>query len=178
MFKEERDYSRFSWEDLGDIKEGRPHLGTECPILVYRLMQYTLRDVLITDFGVARANAIFHQAGRLAGVNFCRNALNKDLEFNEFIAELQQTLKNLHIGILRIEKVDLEKLHIILTIAEDLDCSGLPFSDEVVCNYDEGFIAGIFEVYTGKRFEATEIDCWASGDRLCRFDVRMRGEDD
>jgi hypothetical protein len=59
-----------------------------------------------------------------------------------------------------------------LTVAEDLDCSGLPFTDEVVCHYDEGFIAGVLEAYTGKPFEAKEIDCWASGDRVCRFDVK------
>ena len=59
-----------------------------------------------------------------------------------------------------------------LAVAEDLDCSGLPFTDEVVCKYDEGFIAGIMETYTGRPFIAKEIDCWASGGRVCRFDVK------
>jgi predicted hydrocarbon binding protein len=59
-----------------------------------------------------------------------------------------------------------------LTVAEDLDCSGLPCTNEVVCQYDEGFIAGVLEAYTGQAFNAKEIDCWASGDRVCRFDVR------
>jgi predicted hydrocarbon binding protein len=59
-----------------------------------------------------------------------------------------------------------------LTVEEDLDCSGLPMTEEVVCQYDEGFIAGIMETYTGRPFQAKEIDCWASGDRVCRFDVR------
>jgi predicted hydrocarbon binding protein len=66
----------------------------------------------------------------------------------------------------------MENMRFTLTVAEDLDCSGLPFTDEVVCQYDEGFIAGILEAYTGKRFFAKEIDCWASGDRVCRFDVK------
>ncbi|MGL4282715.1 MAG: V4R domain-containing protein [Eubacterium aggregans] len=56
-----------------------------------------------------------------------------------------------------------------LTVAEDLDCSGLPPTDEVVCNYDEGFIAGIMTVYTGRTYKVHEIDCWASGARVCRF---------
>ena len=60
-----------------------------------------------------------------------------------------------------------------LTVEEDLDCSGLPLTDEVVCQYDEGFIAGIMETYTGQPFHVKEIDCWASGDRVCRFDVKM-----
>ena len=60
-----------------------------------------------------------------------------------------------------------------LTVSEDLDCSGLPSTDEVVCHYDEGFIAGILNAYTGKSFTAKEIDCWASGDRVCRFAVKL-----
>jgi uncharacterized protein len=178
MFKEERDYNRFSWEDLGDIEKGRPNLGSYAPVLTYRLLQYTLRDVLITELGVQKTNYIFRQAGRLAGTHFCENMLNKELGFNEFIAGLQKTLKDNNIGLLRVEKADLETMNMTLTIAEDLDCSGLPFTDEVVCHYDEGFISGILEAYTKKVFEVTEVDCWASGDRVCRFDVSMKGKDD
>ncbi len=176
MFKEERDYNKFSWEDLGDLEKGRPNLGPTVPVLAYRLLQYTLRDVLITELGVKRTNDIIVKAGRLAGTHFCQNMLNRGLGFDEFVAELQQTLKEQSIGLLRVEKVDLEKMRMTLTVAEDLDCSGLPFTDEVVCQYDEGFIAGILEAYTGKPFLVKEIDCWASGDRVCRFDVKMLEE--
>ena len=60
----------------------------------------------------------------------------------------------------------------VLAVAEDLDCSGLPASDETICTYDEGFLSGLLSEYTGKRFKAEEVDCWCSGDRVCRFDVR------
>ncbi len=176
MFKEERDCNKFSWEDLGDLEKGRPNLGQTVPVLAYRLLQYTLRDVLITELGVNRTNDIIIKAGRLAGTHFCQNMLNRELGFDEFVAELQRTLKEQTIGLLRVEKVDLEKMRMTLTVAEDLDCSGLPFTDEVVCQYDEGFIAGILEAYTGKPFLVKEIDCWASGDRVCRFDVKMLEE--
>jgi len=174
MFNEERDYNKFVWEDLGDIEKGRPNLGFSVPVLAYRLLQYTLRDVLITEFGVNKANDIIIKAGKLAGFHFCENMLNKKLDFNGFIAELQRTLMEQKIGILRVEKVNWEHLEMTLTVAEDLDCSGLPFTDEVVCQYDEGFIGGILEAYTGKTFRAKEIDCWASGDRVCRFDVSLQ----
>ena len=38
----------------------------------------------------------------------------------------------------------------VLTISEDADCSGLPAIGETVCNYDEGFLAGLLTAYTGK----------------------------
>lgn len=169
MFKEDRQESTFCWDDLGDINEGRPGLGAMTSVAVYRLMQYTLRDVLISRYDPDTAGKIFYEAGLVAGKNFCSNMLPRGLNFPDFIAELQKILKDLAVGILRIEGSDLEKLEFTLCVYEDLDCSGLPMTDETVCDYDEGFIAGILETYTGKRFVVKEIDCWATGDRVCRF---------
>ncbi|HEX3001497.1 MAG TPA: 4-vinyl reductase, partial [Methanoregula sp.] len=53
--------------------------------------------------------------------------------------------------------------------SEDLDCSGLPDIGHAVCTYDEGFIAGLLEAFTGKQFKVVEVDCWCTGDRTCRF---------
>ena len=78
-------------------------------------------------------------------------------------------MEKLKIGVLRIEEVDEASGRIMLTVAEDADCSGLPVLGETVCNYDEGFIAGILSLYSGKEYTAIEIDCWATGDRVCRF---------
>lgn len=176
MFKEKRTHNKFAWKDMGDLEKGRPNLGLKVPVLAYRLLQYTWRDVMITELGVDKANDIIIKAGRLAGAQFCANLLNRELDFNEFVSQLQRVLREQTIGILRIEKADMENMRFTLTVAEDLDCSGLPSTDEVVCQYDEGFIAGILEAYTGKPFYAKEIDCWASGDRVCRFDVRLLEE--
>ena len=43
-----------------------------------------------------------------------------------------------------------------------------------MCNYDEGFIAGILSTYTKLPYEAIEVDCWAKGDRVCRFEAEHR----
>ncbi len=171
MFREERTAHGFQWKDLGDIEVGRPNLGPTTLVAVYRLMQYTMRDALITRFDVDTANELLIDAGKLAGSEFCKNVLNCSLEFNEFIADLQEKLKSLRIGVLRIEKADLEKMEFRLTVEEDLDCSGLPLCGETVCHYDEGFIAGILNTYAHIEFDVKEVDCWASGDRTCRFTV-------
>ena len=171
MFKEERDELKFDWSMIGNIGDGRPNLGETMDVSVYRLMQFTLRDVLIKKFDVETADRIFYEAGRHAGKEFCKELITQKDDFNEFVIELQELLKKLKIGILRIEKSDLETMSFILTIAEDLDCSGLPVSDETICKYDEGFISGLFSEYTGKRFNAAEVDCWCSGDRVCRYEA-------
>ena len=169
VFSEPHPHKQFSWESLGDLKTGRENLGDEMPVIVYRLMQYTLMDVLSKEFGIEEANEFFRKSGFLAGKEFAKNVLDLKLGFDEFIAHLQETLKAFKIGVLRMEFSDAETGELVLTIGEDLDCSGLPVTNENVCVYDEGFIAGILKAYTGKNYTVSEIDCWASGARVCRF---------
>ena len=128
MFKEERDELKFDWNMIGNIGEGRPNLGNTMDVSVYRLMQFTLRDVLIQKFDTETADRIFYEAGRHAGKEFCKELITRKDDFNEFVVELQELLKKLKIGILRIEEADLENMKFMLTVAEDLDCSGLPAS--------------------------------------------------
>lgn len=173
MFKKEHTEYQFQWKDLGNIEEGRPNLGPSSLVSVYRLMQYTLRDVLITRYGVQTANELLVEAGKLAGTEFSKNMLDLSADFEAFVAQLQERLRTLNIGILRIEKADMSKMDFVLTVSEDLDCSGLPIVGETVCDYDEGFIAGILNTYTGRDFEVKEIDCWATGDRTCRFTAKL-----
>ena len=172
MFKEEREESAFDWTMLGQINIGRPNLGFKTDVAVYRLMQFTLRDVLIQRYGVQEADQIFYAAGETAGKHFYGNLITKRDSFGDFVADLQEVLKDRGIGILRVEKGDLEKMTFTLTVAEDLDCSGLPACDEQICTYDEGFISGILSSHTGRKFVVKEVDCWCSGDRVCRFDVK------
>jgi hypothetical protein len=159
----------FQWKNLGNLEEGRPNLGQTTSVSVYRLMQYTLREILESRLGSAASREIFVAAGMRAGKEFCENVLDTSLGLNEFLADLQAKLRSMNIGVLRIEKTDLEKLEFVMTVSEDLDCSGLPVLGETVCDYDEGFIAGILTCYAKRPFEAKEIDCWATGDRTCRF---------
>jgi predicted hydrocarbon binding protein len=164
----------FNWENLGDITLGRPNLGQKTYVAVYRLMQYTMRQVLEERFGEESCRKLFVEAGTIAGKEFCKNVLNTSLPVEQFIAQLNEKLIELAIGVLRIEKADFENLSIVLTVSEDLDCSGLPVNGSTVCDYDEGFIAGIFHVYTGKNFDVKEVDCWSTGERTCRFTVNVR----
>ena len=150
-------------------KNSRENLGAELPVLVYRLLEFSLKGELTRRFGKDTQVDIFRCAGREAGEYFAKNMLNLDQPLDQFVSELQKKMQDLKIGVLRIEHVDEESGKIILTVAEDADCSGLPVLGETVCNYDEGFIAGILSTYSGKPYTAIEVDCWATGDRVCRF---------
>jgi predicted hydrocarbon binding protein len=169
IFKSTVSHNTFTWESIGNIREGRGDLGDSMPVLVYRLMQYTMLDVLSKEYGTEKANDHFRDAGFLAGSEFAKNVLDLKADFNAFIANLQKSLQDLKVGILRMEDFNAETGEFIMSVDQDLDCSGLPITNENVCSYDEGFIAGILHAYTGKNYRVREVDCWASGARTCRF---------
>jgi len=162
----------FSWELLGDIEEGRPNLGNTTRVEIYRLMQFTFRDVIEQNLGSDKTDEIFFSAGKLAGKEFYKHMIKPKQELNDFVNQLQEVLKELGIGILRIEKTDMEKGELTLTVSEDLDCSGLPELGYEICTYDEGFISALLESFTGIEFHVKEIDCWCTGDRTCRFTAK------
>lgn len=176
IFKEERPESHciFTWDSLGDVEKGREHLGENMPVLVYRLLAFTMLDVLAKELGEDKAHELFIKAGFLAGKEFACNMLDLTQEFNGFVSQLQAVFRDMKIGILRIESFDEETKELVLTVGEDLDCSGLPVTGEVVCHYDEGFLEGLLYAYTGKEYHVEEIDCWAKGDRVCRFRGQAR----
>ncbi len=171
---EKRKY-KFSWDLLGDIEKGRPNLGHNVRLEVYRLMQFAFRDVMEQQLGKEKTDQLFYDSGKLAGIEFYKHELSDISDFNVFIKSLQDKLRDFGIGILRIEEADVAKGAFVLTISEDLDCSGLPELDYEICIYDEGFIAGLLESFTGSKFKVKEVDCWCTGDRTCRFTADVVG---
>lgn len=168
------DLCDYLWEDAEKIKESRGNLGEEMPVFVYRLFEYSMKSVLKEEYGKEKANEIFRRCGEKSGRQFAQNALDTSLSLDNFFAHLQEVLKNSKIGVLRVEKFEPETGHAVITVSEDLDCSGLPVIGEAVCNYDEGFIAGILKEYTKQEYVVVEIDCWATGARVCRFDATVK----
>jgi predicted hydrocarbon binding protein len=161
----------FAWADIGDIAKGRPTLGMEMNVVVYRMFQYSLRKVLEKHYDREAVRHHLVEAGRLSGLEFCRHVLDMHLPPDSFIDLLMQKMKELGIGILQVEYADFENMIFILTVSEDLDCSGLPVTGATVCHYDEGLIMGILEMYTGRQLMVKEVDCWSTGAGMCRFNV-------
>lgn len=155
-------------------QNSRENLGADIPVLVYRMLEYSMKEELRKRFGRDEQIDIFRSAGYMAGEYFANNYLNLDEPLEQFVKQLQEKLQALKIGVLRIEDVNEENGKIMLTVSEDADCSGLPVLGETVCNYDEGFISAILSVYFKKTYEAIEIDCWATGDRVCRFCAEIK----
>ena len=165
---------RFDWDAVsGEMGVARPQLGGTTRVEIYRLLQFTLRDILEKRFGHEETDNIFRESGHLAGMEFYDHYCKEATDINSLARIIQDKFVELGVGIFRVEQVNMETLSFVMTVDEDLDCSGLPDTDEHICVYDEGFIAGLLEAYSGKAFTVQEIDCWCSGSRTCRFAAKL-----
>jgi predicted hydrocarbon binding protein len=158
---------------LGDPSVGRPNLGNSARVEIYRLMQFTLRDAIEARYDGDAADDVFHEAGMIAGREFYAHFLSDAKTFGGFIKLARDAMREYGMGILKIEEADDDARKIVMTVGEDLDCSGLPETGSQVCKFDEGFISGMMESFTGKRYNVREVDCWCTGDRTCRFAVEI-----
>lgn len=168
---------RFAWRMLGDLKTGRPTLGTHTRVENYRLMQFCLRDVMEKELGGEQTDRFFYKAGYLAGLHFYNQFIGPGKDLKVFVEKLKKALREMEIGLLDIENADAERGEFTLTVTEDIDCSGLPDIAAETCHYDEGFIAALMESFYGRPFKVKEIDCWSSGCRTCRFKASLIGSE-
>lgn len=178
MTENNRKYA-FSWDFVSpDTEDARPRLGNSTRLEIYRLFQFSLRDILEQHYGTEAADERFREAGALAGKEFYDKFCTGVDNLGDLAKLLQNKFTEYGMGILRFEKIDLENMEIQLTVDEDLDCSGLPETSDQICVYDEGLIQGIFERFTGKKFVVREVDCWCTGERTCRFQAKLQNLSD
>lgn len=165
---------KFSWDLIGgDTADSRPELGDSTKLAVYRLFQFCIRDILEQRYGTEATDDIFRETGVLAGREFFKTFCKDEKDIGSLANRIQTLFKELAIGIVRFEKVDVDNMTFQLTVDEDLDCSGLPDTQEQICVYDEGLIKGILDEFTGKSFNVKEVDCWCTGERTCRFLAKL-----
>jgi predicted hydrocarbon binding protein len=175
MVTENQRKYQFDWHNTigADIELARPNLGPNTKVEIYRLLQYTLRDVLEQHYGTEMADNLCREAGFMAGKNFYDQYINDANDISTLVTRIQDSFSSLGIGIFRVENAADDNSHFVFTVEEDLDCSGLPDTSAVVCVYDEGFIQGVLESFSKKQFDVREIDCWCTGARTCRFEAKI-----
>ena len=106
-----------SFEDcLAYDENSRGNLGEQLPVFVYRMLEYSLKEALVSRFGKDVQIELFRNAGHLAGTYFAKHMLNIDQPLDSFISELQNKLQEYKIGVLRIEDINPETGRIILTV--------------------------------------------------------------
>lgn len=167
---------QFSWDTAigADMRTARPGLGPLTRVEIYRLFQFTLRDVLEQRYGTGMTDALFKEAGCMAGRAFFERFLKDAQDVPALVNKLQEAFREYGVGIFRVEETSGDGRRFVFTVDEDLDCSGLPDTEDVICVYDEGFIQGVLESFSGTGFDVREVDCWCTGSRTCRFEAKAQ----
>jgi uncharacterized protein len=145
-----------SWEDLGDVRTGRPNLGPHTTVTYYRLAQMSMATELV---------------GRLVHSQF----LSSCTDMPSLVRELTRFLKEHNVGILRVEEANEETREFVFTIREDLDCSGTPNDGRFKCKFDEGLVTGVLAGFFDRDMYVEEVECWGRGQTTCRFSARPTG---
>ncbi len=159
---------------MGNLGAYRDEIGTDVPLAVYRMFQYAVRDALIDVYGEGEMIELFRLAGAMAGRTFAKETLDLTLPFDKFAAHLSESLKKSKIGMLEINSFDAANGKLTLSVYGDLDCSGISNIGKTLCQYDEGFIAGILGLYTGKSYNVIEVACWGTGHNACIFEAKPK----
>ncbi len=94
-------------------------------------------------------------------------------EFGKYInpknyGELKKFFRRNNLGVLKIES----KKPFIIKIKDCALCDGLK-SDEPICYFDAGIIAGAYECITNKTVVVDEIKCMAQGADACYFRITI-----
>lgn len=161
-----------NWDKIGDVELGRPELGHRASVESYRLMHFALKDSVEEMFGTQVADQLFYNAGYKAGLVFYNQFIEQTTSLDVFINQLKNALKSHGIGLLELESFDPTTKTLILTISEDIECSGVSEVNHKLCGYDEGFLCAIIELFLKEPYSVQEIDCWGTGERTCRFKAR------
>jgi len=148
----------FHWDLVSNILDSRQNLGKYVDLEMYRLMQFTLRDILEERFGSEIVDEAFYAAGMKAGRAFYAHKIHPVSSPEEFARKTQEALNDEGIGVLRFVEALFGEEKIVLTVDEDVDCSGLSELDYELCIYDEGFISALVNSYTQHEWAAQETD--------------------
>jgi hypothetical protein len=91
--------------------------------------------------------------GYSAGVEFSNNIMDMVILPDDSINTLQKKLHDYKINVLRMESYDIDTGNITISFEHEIDFNKLQLSNNDLCSFNEGFVAGILEVYTGRKYD-------------------------
>lgn len=144
--------------DALEIK--RPHTGDLAGVALYRLF----RLVAMEDILGPGASAISYYAGKKLG---------KALEMRD-LDQFLRLCEHLRIGEIAVPVFGEEHVHV--DVRECVTCAGIPPVGRMLCHFEGGLVAGVFERVLGKTVQAKEVTCIGGfGHETCGFDLKIAG---
>jgi uncharacterized protein len=167
---------------LKDILQGtegianREQLGPMVPIRLFQALRLVGMGTAIEGMVGDGAPALVYQSGQSLGLALggaLAPKANKDLE--AYVNLVHQACRGLSIGIVVVEKVDLDNGALTLRVDECVSCAGVHGAHHPICNFETGLVGGIIRAFVGVPVRAVETRCNAVGDSTCGIDIKILG---
>lgn len=167
---------------LGDIIEGKENddisnrelLGGTVSIRLFQSLRLVGLGTAIENMVGDGAKALVYRAGQDLGMG-----LGGELEpiakgsLDDYVSLVQGAAKSLGIGLVVVEKVDLNSGELTLRVDECVSCAGIEGVSNPICNFEAGLVGGLIKAFVKGPVKAIETRCHACGDATCGVDVQI-----
>lgn len=176
------DYDHAAGVLLGDILAGkedvlnRAELGPRVPIRLFQALRLVGMGTAIESMVGDGSNALVYQSGSQLG-RALGDALAPKAEgsLDNYVSLVHGACKHLSIGVVAVDKVDLDAGEIFVRVGECVSCAGITGAQRPICNFEAGLVGGLIRGFTKGPVKALETKCNAVGDAFCGVDVRLLG---
>jgi uncharacterized protein len=145
----------YSYDDIKGVI--RPTLGDTVPLTLFRI----LRIIGMRNLLGESAGPTLYMMGKSVG----------NMLAPKTMGEFESTIRELKIGIPRIEQATEDRLTV--NLHECITCAGFSYTGEMFCDMESGIIAGLLEKVFNKKARSTQTKSWSVGYDYCQFDVAM-----
>jgi hypothetical protein len=149
-------------------KTHRPVLGSDIPLLVFRVFRHFSASYVEEVMGRGAA-VVFQNGGRDLGRE--AGAMIWKPDPTEYLREVCQFVRDSRIGLLQPREVSEERL--VVDLDECITCAGMANVGKRICQFEVGFVAGIAEVLIKRKARAVETKCNANGEGTCQVCVDL-----
>jgi len=149
-------------------KTHRPVLGSDIPLLVFRVFRHFSADYVEDVLGRGAA-VVFQNGGRELGKEAGTMLYKPDA--TEYLREVVNFVRDSKIGLLQIREVSDTRL--VVDLDECITCAGMTPIGKRICQFEVGFVAGVAEILIKKKLKAVETKCNANNEGTCQVTVEL-----
>ena len=167
---------------LGDIiagkeeVENRVSLGGKVPIRLFQALRLVGMGTSINEMVGDGANAMVYRSGQDLGMALGGALAPKaDGNLDNYVDLVAGACKHLSIGVVHVEKVDLDNGELSIRVDECVSCAGISGVQKPICNFEAGLVGGIVRAFVKVPVKAVETRCNAVGDSTCGIDLTILG---
>lgn len=154
--------------------ENRYDLGPLIPIRLFQVLRMVALGSNVEDILGQGAPSLVYHSGQSLGTTLGQLvAGNVDKDLEVYVGKIQQLCRQLCIGLVVPDKVDLSGGVLELRVDECVSCAGIHNVTAPICHFEAGMVGGIVKAFFNRNVKATETKCNALGDKTCLIRVDL-----